>query len=189
MTKLAIIYHSGYGHTEKMAHHVKKGAASVDGVETLILKLEDGNEDFSAANDADAIIFGSPTYMGSVSAVMKNFMEKTSPLFAKRQWKDKLAGGFTLSHSLSGDKLNALMQINIFAMQHGMIWAGFDELNQSPDGEPGKEDVMNRMGAFLGLMGQTENAPADITPPSGDLLSAEYFGKRLAETAKRFKKA
>ena len=75
MTKLAIIYHSGYGHTEKMAHHVKKGAASVDGVETLILKLEDGNEDFSAANDADAIIFGSPTYMGSVSAVMKNFME------------------------------------------------------------------------------------------------------------------
>ncbi|MCB1782514.1 MAG: flavodoxin family protein [Alphaproteobacteria bacterium] len=186
MTKIAIVYHSGYGHTEKLASHVEKGASSVDGVETVSLKLKTGLEDFEALLDADAIIFGSPTYMGSVSAVMKQFMEKTSKLFYVRGWKDKFAAGFTLSHSLSGDKLNALMQMNIFAMQHGMIWVGFDQLNQSPDGEPGKSDVMNRMGAFLGLMGQTENASPEITPPSGDLASAEHFGQRIAEVAKRF---
>lgn len=185
MTKVAIVYHSGYGHTEKMARHVEKGAAAVEGVDVLMLKLETGEEDFSSLADADAIIFGSPTYMGSVSAVLKLFMEKTSAIFIPRTWKDKIAGGFTLSHSMSGDKLNALMQMNIFAMQHGMIWVGFEQLNQSPDGEPGKSDVVNRIGAYLGLMGQTENAAPDVTPPSGDLLSAEIYGRRIAEIAQK----
>lgn len=183
MTKIAIVYHSGYGHTEKFAQHVEKGAASLAGTQVTVLKLESGDEDLSALADVQAIIFGSPTYMGSVSAVMKRFMEKSSPLFAQRQWKDKIAGGFTLSHSMSGDKLNTLMQINIFAMQHGMIWVGFDQLNQSPDGQPGKSDAVNRIGAFLGLMGQTENESPDITPPSGDLESAELYGRRIAEVA------
>ena len=185
MTKVAIVYHSGYGHTAKVADYVAKGAAEIDDVEVISLQLETGNEGFDVLHDADAIIFGSSTYMGSASAVMKQFMEKTSPLFASRKWKDKVAGAFTTSHSLSGDKLGTLQQLNIFAMQLGMIWVGFGALDGSPDGQPGKSDVINRVGGYLGLMGQTENDSPEVTPPSGDLDSAVQFGKRVADIAKR----
>jgi len=187
MTTIAIVYHSGFGHTEKQARHVEKGAASVADITTRLVRVEDVTDDPASLNDADAIIFGSPTYMGSVSAPFKAFMEATSKLWFKLEWKDKVAAGFTNSHSLSGDKLNTLMQMTIFAMQHGMIWVGLGELNQSPDGEPGKADAVNRIGGFLGAMAQSENASPDVTPPQGDLKTAEILGKRVAEMTKRIR--
>ncbi|WP_235443889.1 flavodoxin family protein [Francisella tularensis] len=113
-------------------------------------------------DDYDAIILDSPTYMGSVAA------------------------GFTNSHSLSGDKLNSLIQLVVFAAQHGMIWVGQAEHNQSPEGFAGKEDVVNRIGSYLGVMAQSENDTPDVTPPSGDKLTAYKFGQRIAEITKAF---
>ena len=180
MKKIAVIYHSGYGHTKKMAEHIALGAASVKDTEVSCVELKDGNEAIESLSDYDGMILGTPTYMGSASAVMKRFMENSSVFFADRAWKNKVAGGFTLSHSLSGDKLNTLNQLMIFAMQHGMIWVGFESLNASPDNQPGKADVVNRMGGFLGAMGQTENDSAEVTPPSGDLKTAWIYGERIA---------
>jgi len=180
MVVIAIVYHSGYGHTEVQAEHVRKGAASVKGVETLFIKAEDAINNLEQLENADAIIFGSPTYMGSVSAKFKEFMEVSSSIWFKQRWKDKVAAGFTNSHSLSGDKLNSLMQMAVFASQHGMIWVGQAELNQSPDGEPGKADAINRIGSFLGAMAQSENDTPEVTPPSGDLKTAELLGERVA---------
>lgn len=162
-----------------------KGAESVSDTEVRLVKAEDATKDPQSLNDADAIIFGSPTYMGSVSAPFKAFMDASSKAWFKQEWKDKIAAGFTNSHSLSGDKLNTLVQMAVFAAQHGMIWVGVGELNQSPDGEAGKEDVVNRIGSFLGAMAQSENAAPEVTPPSGDLRTAELLGKRVAEVAKR----
>lgn len=157
MKKVVIVYHSGFGHTAKVAQHVHLGVSSVDGIQGSLFELKDGHEDPRQLNDADALIFGSPTYMGSGSAVMKQFMEASSSLFAERAWKDKLAAGFTNSHSLSGDKLNTLMQFVIFAMQHSMIWVGMDALNSSPDYHPGQQEAINRVGSYAGLMAQSEN--------------------------------
>lgn len=180
MKKLAIVYHSGYGHTKKMAEQIALGASSVNDTHVLSLELKDGNEEIEQLNEYDGLIFGTPTYMGSASAVIKTFMEKSSALFASRAWKNKVAGGFTVSHSLSGDKLSTLNQLIIFAMQHGMIWAGFEALNESPDNQPGKSDVVNRMGAYLGAIGQAENDSPEVTPPSGDLQTAWLYGERIA---------
>lgn len=185
MTKIAIVYHSGFGHTEVQAKYVEKGAASVDGVTAHLIKAENATQDLAVLNDMDAIILGSPTYMGSVSAPFKAFMDASSKAWFKQEWKDKVAAGFTNSHSLSGDKVNTLIQMAVFAAQHGMIWVGQAEPNQSPDGEAGKADVVNRMGSSLGAVAQSENASPDITPPAGDLKTAELFGKRVAEITKR----
>lgn len=185
MALIAIVYHSGYGHTEVQARHVKQGAESVTGTEVLFIKAEDATKNLEQLENADAIIFGSPTYMGSVSAKFKEFMEASSKIWVKQGWKDKVAAGFTNSHSLSGDKLNSLIQMTVFAAQHGMIWVGQSELNQSPDGEPGKDDVINRVGSYLGAMAQSESAAPDITPPIGDLKTAEIFGKRVATITKK----
>ena len=113
MTKIAIVYHSGYGHTAKVAEHVRKGATTT-GTEVTLYKAEDlaspdtGPWDELAA--ADAIIFGAPTYMGSASAPMKQFMDASSKAWFTDAWKDKIAAGFTNSGSLAGDKSGTLAQ-------------------------------------------------------------------------------
>lgn len=183
MIKVAIVYHSGFGHTEVQAKHVQKGANSVDGVKCDLFKTNELGEDIQKLNAYQAIIFGSPTYMGSVSADFKSFMDASSKLWFKQEWKDKIAAGFTNSHSLSGDKLNTLVQMTIFAMQHSMIWVGLGQMNQSPDGQAGKLDVVNRLGSFIGAMAQSENDLPEVTPPVGDLKTAELLGKRVADFA------
>lgn len=187
MVKIAIVYHSGFGHTEVQAQHVHKGAASVKGVDVKSYKAEEIINNSSVLNDADGIIFGAPTYMGSVSAPFKNFMDATSEQWMSQAWKDKIAGGFTNSQSFSGDKLNSLVQMMIFSMQHGMIWAGLGQTDQSPEGKRGDPDAINRMGAYLGAMAQSENESPDVTPPIGDLKTAELLGRRIAEVTKKIK--
>ena len=167
--------------TEKQAKHVQIGANSVKDVVADLFKVDEIMDNLEQLNDYDAIIFGSPTYMGSVSAPFKSFMDASAKLWFNQQWKNKVAAGFTNSHSMSGDKLNTLVQMSIFAMQHSMIWVGLGEMNQSPDGKPAHFEAINRIGSFLGAMAQSENESPDITPPIGDLKTAELLGKRVAE--------
>jgi NAD(P)H dehydrogenase (quinone) len=181
MTRIAIIYHSGFGHTEVQAKAISIGANSIEGVKACLHQIDTPiNIDLNKITRADAIIFGSPTYMGTVSAPFKAFMDTTSDIWVKQLWKDKIAAGFTNSHSLCGDKLNTLIQLTLFSAQHGMIWVGQTQMNQSPKGEAGKPDVQNRMGGFLGAMAQSENDSPAVTPPSGDRATAEKLGVRVA---------
>lgn len=122
MSKIVVVYHSGYGHTEVQAKAVARGAAKVEGSEVKLLNVEEAQQQWDTLNAADAIIFGSPTYMGSASAQFKGFMDASSSIWYQRGWKDKVAAGFTTSASQSGDKLNTLIQLTVFAAQHGMIW-------------------------------------------------------------------
>jgi NAD(P)H dehydrogenase (quinone) len=187
MTKISIVYHSGFGHTKIQAENVLKGAQSVEGIEATLFEVEEVTKNPEKLNDFDAIIFGSPTYMGSASATFKAFMDASSKVWFGQAWKDKIAAGFTNSHSLSGDKLNTLVQMAIFAAQHSMIWVGTGHMNESPNGQAGQAEAINRMGSFLGAMAQSENKPPELTPPSGDLKTAQFLGKRVAEIAKKLK--
>jgi multimeric flavodoxin WrbA len=186
MKKVAVVYHSGFGHTEIIAEHVSKGAAQVANIEVKLFKSENVTDTPDVLNEYDAIIFGSPTYMASISGPFKTFMDATSKIWFTRKWKNKIAAGFTNSHSMSGDKLNSLIAISLFASQHGMIWVSQSEMNGSPDGEPGKHDEVNRIGSHHGLMTQADNLEPEVTPPVGDKKSAELFGKRVAEITLAF---
>lgn len=183
MKKIVIAYHSGFGHTEVIANEIATGTKTIDGisVETVKVNEIDTNGGWDKLNAADAIIFGTPTYMGSVSADFKAFMDKTSGIWFGQKWKDKLAAGFTNSSSLSGDKLNTLNTLTIFAGQHSMIWVTQGIFNTKENGV-----ALNRMGSWLGYMAQSDNASPEITPPEDDKETARLFGKRIAEVAKRF---
>lgn len=169
---LAIVYHSPYGHTAKVAQHIAQGATQV-GVTVHLMNIE--NIDWNVLDQADAILFGCPTYMGNLTSGLKLFMEQSSKRWLARTWQGKLAAGFTNGGGLSGDKLAVLQQINLFAMQHGMLWTG---LPLMPTGR--NTEDLNRMSSFLGLMTQSDNAPADVTPPKGDLETAIWFGEYVA---------
>lgn len=193
MSTVAIVYHSGYGHTAAVAEHVSKGAKSIAGTRVVMLKADDlGKPDaglWDELKTADAIIFGSPTYMGSASAVFKQFMDASSKEWAAQSWKNKIAGGFTVSASQSGDKLATLTQLAVFAAQHGMIWTGTGMLPGNNSSKASIEDV-NRLGSFLGLMAQANaDQGADVAPPAADRKTAELFGARIAEVTAQFANA
>jgi len=188
MTRVAIVYHSGYGHTAKQAEAVRQGAASVAGVEAVLLTSDEAQQQWPVLEAADAIIFGSPTYMGSASAQFKAFMDASSGIWYARGWKDKIAAGFTNSASQSGDKLNTLIQLAIFAAQHGMIWVGQDLLPGNNNSK-GSVNDLNRLGSFLGAMAQSNSdEPADTAPIESDLKTAQHLGERVAQIALNFKK-
>ena len=117
--------------------------------------------------------------MGSVSGPFKTFMDRSSAAWGTTRWKDKLAGGFTTGGGLSGDKLNTLTTMAIFAAQHSMIW-----VPTAADPEGAEPEHVNRLGSYLGVMAQSGNAPPDQTPPEGDRRFAELFGSRIARLAK-----
>ena len=121
MQNLAIIYHSTYGHTKRQAEAVLHGAQRVPGIHARLYTVEEATSGIDEFDTADAIIFGCPTYMGSMSAGMKAFLEVAARKWFTLAWKDKIAGAFTNSSSFSGDKLNTLLGLTINAMQHGMI--------------------------------------------------------------------
>lgn len=188
MTSIAIVYHSGYGHTAAVAEAVAAGVRSVSGATATLIMAEDTDKHWDALAQADAIIFGSPTYMGSVSAPFKAFMDASSKVWMGRGWHNKLAAGFTNSASQSGDKLNTLVQLMIFAMQHGMVWVGLD-LMPGNNASTGSTTDLNRLGSFSGVMTQANNdQDAKVAPPESDRQTAAALGKRVALAAQRWGK-
>jgi len=190
MTKVAIVYHSGYGHTRKQAEAVHAGAAGVAGVEATLYPIDaEGNlpeASWAALDHADAIITGSPTYMGSVSWQFKKFADASSKPWFSQKWKDKVAGGFTNSASLNGDKLSTLYYMFTLAMQHSQIWVGTGIM--PANSSKAVRDDLNRLGSFAGPMAQSDSdVGADVAPPKGDLETASHYGARVAELAKKLR--
>lgn len=145
--QVAVVYHSGYGHTAKQAEAVAAGAGAVAGVDALLVHVDGANAPWEDLERADAIIFGAPTYMGGPSAQFKAFLDATSQkVFAAGfKWKDKVAAGFSNSASRSGDKLATLVQIALFAAQQGMHWVSLG-LPPANNSSTGSEQDLNRLG-------------------------------------------
>lgn len=185
---IAIVYHSGYGHTAKQAEAVARGAESVAGATAELVAVDGANTPWHLLEGCDAIIFGSPTYMGGPSAGFKAFQDATSSTVfaAGNKWKDKIAAGFTNSASRSGDKLATLIQFSIFAAQLGMHWVNLG-LPPANNSTTGSETDLNRLGFFLGAGAQSNaDEGPDVAPPEADLLTAEHLGRRVAETTLQF---
>lgn len=190
MTNVAIVYHSGYGHTKKQAQAVHAGAAAAGAKAELIGIDAEGNipdAAWASLAAADAIIFGSPTYMGSVSWQFKKFADASSKPWFAQIWKDKVAAGFTNSASMNGDKLSTIHYLFTLAMQHSMVWVGTGML--PANSKAAQRDDLNYLGSFAGAMAQSpSDASADEGPLPGDLETANQFGRRVVETAGRFAK-
>lgn len=188
MSKIAIVYHSGYGHTAEQAKAVHRGAASVEGVTAKLISVADVDNHWNDLDEADAIIFGAPTYMGSVSAPFKGFMDASSKVWFTQGWKDKLAAGFTNSGSQSGDKLNSLVQLMVFSNQQSMIWVSLG-LMPGNNSSKGSANDLNRIGSYSGAMSQSNVDQGAEAMLDSDLKTAEHLGRRVAEVARQFQAA
>ncbi len=184
MSKIIVVYHSGYGHTKRVAEHVAEGA----GGELLAIDAE-GNLPESGWDKlaaADAIVFGAPTYMGSPSWQFKKFADATSKPWFGRAWQDKVFGGFTNSASLNGDKQVSLIALQTLASQHGGIWVslGLPPANT----KAAQRTDINNLGGSVGLLVQSPSDASVDEIPQGDLDTAKSYGKRIADVAARLAK-
>ena len=186
MSKIAVVYHSGYGHTQAVAEAVAKGAESVAGVTVTLISVAAAEARGAELDGADAIIFGSPTYMGGVSAEFARFKDWTSKRWMTRAWQDKLAAGFTVSASWGGDKQNTLNQLLTLAAQHGMVWIGLG-LAPGNNHSKGSIDDLNRTGASLGVMAQANADQGVEGIGESEFRTAQALGKRVAEAARRWR--
>ena len=187
---IAVAYHSGFGHTARQARAVAEGAGAVDGVSVGLHPVDAPDERLWAAlQEADAIVFGSPTYMGGASAAFRAFAERTGRLMEDGlRWRDKIAAGFTCSGSMSGDKVNTLTDLAVFAAQHGMIWVGLAH-RAGWNTSHGSVEDLNRLGGWLGALAQANaDESAEIVPPESDLRTARELGRRVAEVTRAFRR-
>lgn len=188
MTTVSVLYYSGSGHTARMAEAVAAGAAA-GGVKVHVLPIQgkdihegrfQNGEMLAQLDGSDAIVFGSPTYMGGPAAQFKALADATGERWYLRKWADKVAAGFTVSGGPSGDKLATLNYFFTFAMQHGMVWVGLNELPT--------DHGLNRLSSYCGAMGQARQEEPEVAPNAADKLTAESLGRRVAEAAQRWKK-
>jgi multimeric flavodoxin WrbA len=181
MSDIVIVFHSGYGHTAKVAQAV----AETSGATLLPISAEgelpEGGWD--KLNAAKMIVFGSPTYMGSVSWQFKKFADASSKVWFTQGWKDKLAAGFTNSASMNGDKLSTLHYLFTLGMQHSMVWVGTGMMPSNA--KAATRNDINYVASSSGLMTSTPSDASADEMVAGDIATAKKFGERLADTVKR----
>ncbi|MDT3400680.1 flavodoxin family protein [Streptomyces sp. B1866] len=179
---VSVAYHSGFGHTAVLAEAVREGAAAAGATAHLVRVDEITDEQWSLLDASDAIIFGSPTYMGTASAAFHAFAEATSQRWATAAWQDKIAAGFTNSASKSGDKLHTLQFFTVLAAQHRMHWVGL-ALTPGWNASTASENDLNRLGFFLGAAAQTNKDEGPEAVHKADIATAQHLGRRVAEAA------
>lgn len=182
---VSIAYHSGFGHTAVVAEAVRAGAAEAGAAVHLIKVDEITDAQWELLDASDAIVFGSPTYMGTASGAFHKFAEDSSKRWFTDSWIDKLAAGFTNSASKSGDKLHTLQFFQTLAAQHGMTWVNLG-LKPGWNTSEASENDINRLGFFSGAAAQTHNDLGPEGVHKADLATAEHLGRRVAETARTF---
>ncbi len=185
MTSVVVVFFSGYGHTKRMAESVAKGVASVEGVEAKLIAIspdgEIGADDWAALDAAKGVLFGSPTYMGGPAWQFKRFADASSKAWFTEAWKNKIAGGFTNSASMNGDKFSTIQYFITLAMQQGMLWVG--TALKAANAKASTRNDINYVAGYSGALAQTPaDAGVDEMLP-GDLATAEAYGARVARVA------
>jgi NAD(P)H dehydrogenase (quinone) len=156
MHKVLIVYDSKTGNTETMALAVAKGAEQVSDVEVTVKKAEQTSLDDLLA--ADAVVMGSPTYFGQMSAKLKALIDESVKVHKKLG--GKVGAAFTSSGGTASGAETTLLSIVQAMLIHGMVVQG------------------NAAGRHYGV------AVAGA-PKSKDLEHCEELGRNVATLAKK----
>jgi len=200
--KILVVYYSMTGHVFRLAQAVARGAKEEEGAEVslktveellpqeiirkspTIKKAKEEQKDIPiATNDdliwADAVIFGSPTRYGNMCAQMRNFLDKTGPLWGKGQLVGKPAGVFCSTGTMHGGQETTLISMITTLLHHGMIIVGI------PYTEPLLSSTQ-RGGTPYGAS-SVSGPKGDQYPNEDELYLAKTLGKRVTEITKKLK--
>ncbi|MEN5014937.1 NAD(P)H:quinone oxidoreductase [Erwinia sp. Eh17-17] len=198
MPKILVLYHSMYGHVETLAHTVAEGAASVAGAQVTVKRVPEtmdsdafktygGKTDQQAdvaspaeLADYDAIIIGTPTRFGNMSAQMRNFLDQTGGLWAKGALVGKVASVFTSTGTGGGQEMTITSTWTTLA-HHGMIIV---PLGYST---PELFDISQVSGGTPYGASTLAGGDGSRQPDERELAIARHQGKHVAEIALKLK--
>jgi NAD(P)H dehydrogenase (quinone) len=195
MAKVLVLYHSFYGHIEAMANAVVEGAREAPGTTVELKRVPEtvpeeifhksGGKANQAAPEAtpgelanyDAIIFGTPTRFGNMSAQMRNFIDQTGGLWASGALVGKIGSVFTSSATQHGGQESTLLTVHVTLLHHGFIIVGLPYAEQR---QMGLDEIKggSPYGASTITGGQGERMPSEQ-----ELGMARFQGKHVATIA------
>lgn len=198
MTKVLVLYYSSYGHIEQMAQAVAEGARAA-GAEVVVkrvpelvpaevakkagFKLDQPAPVATVEElaDYDAIIFGTPTRFGNMTAQMRNFLDQTGGLWAKGALIGKVGSVFTSSATQHGGQESTILTFIPTLMHHGMVVVG---LPYSFAGQSGLDEIKGGS-----PYGASTIAAADGSrqPSAVELEGARFQGRHVAGIAAKLK--
>ena len=114
--KAAIVFDSRTHTTEKAAGFIAEGLKSIDDIEARCFSIDEA--DFEYHQQSQLVIFGSPTYMASVTAKMKSWLESNA---GKLKLAGKLGGAYATEQYIHGGAENAIQEMLVFMMVMGMM--------------------------------------------------------------------
>ncbi len=174
--KAVVIYHSQFGHTEKLARAIADGAREVAGTSVQVLSVRDASHEDLL--QADVIFWGSPNHFGNMSVAMKRFVDGTVDLFAEGKLAGKVGSVFSCSEALHGDQEYALWSLLLPMLQHGMVVVGLDP----------REPANDKFGYHFGVGASSLGREAAERPDFEELAVARAMGRRAASLAQCLKK-
>lgn len=114
--KAAIVFDSRTHTTEKAAAFIAEGMKSIGEIEVRCFNIDDA--DFEYIQQSQLVVFGSPTYMASVTAKMKSWLESNA---GKLKLAGKLGGAYATEQYIHGGAENAIQEMLVFMMVMGMM--------------------------------------------------------------------
>jgi NAD(P)H dehydrogenase (quinone) len=196
MCKVLVVYYSSYGHVETLAHEVAEGAKSVEGVHVTVKRVQELMPEEVAKRygvkldqpapiaspkelgDYDAILFGTPTRFGNMSAQMRNFLDQTGSLWVKGALVGKVGSVFTSTGTGSGNESTIISFVTTL-MHHGMIYVGL------PYACPELADISEVKGGSPWGAATIAGADGSRQPSAKELAQARFQGRHVAAIAKR----
>ena len=195
MAKILVLFHSIYGHVEKMAQAEAEGAAEVDGTVVTLKRIPEtmsddavramGGKTGSAVPvaspgelaDYDGIIFGTPTRFGNMSGQMRTFLDQLGGLWMSGALIGKVGSVFTSSATQHGGQESTILTFHPTLLHLGMVIAG---LPYSEQRQMGLDEVKggSPYGASTIAGGQGERQPSEQ-----ELGMARFQGRHVAALA------
>lgn len=197
MTKILVLYYSMYGHIERMAEAVAEGALEVEGVESAIKRVpeiipEDRARAMGVKLDQkapiattdelagyDAIIFGTPTRFGNMTAQMRNFLDQTGKLWMEGALIGKAASVFTSTGTQHGGQETTITSFHSTLLHHGMVIVGV------PYSCKGLTVMTEITGGSPYGSSTLAGADGKRMPSENELSIARFQGQHVAQIAKR----
>jgi NAD(P)H dehydrogenase (quinone) len=197
MTKILVLYYSMYGHIETLAGAVAEGVRSVSGVEVDVKRVPELIPEETARKagvkldqeapiatvaelaDYDAIIFGSPTRFGNMTAQMRNFLDQTGGLWAKGKLVGKVGSVFTSTGTQHGGQETTITSFHSTLLHHGMIIVGV------PYSCQGLLNMTEITGGSPYGAGTLAGGDGKRQPSENELGIARFQGAHVAAIAKK----
>jgi NAD(P)H dehydrogenase (quinone) len=201
MVKVLVLYYSMLGHIHRMAEAVADGAREVQGTEVSLRRVpETLSEDilrragaYGAQQQmahvpvctleemarADAIIFGTPARFGNMCGQMRQFLDSTGPLFARRALVGKVGSVFTATNSQHGGQESTILSFHITLLHHGMVIVG---LPYTFEGQRRMDEITggSPYGASTIAGRDTKRMPSE-----NELEAARFQGRHVATITSR----